>query len=52
MSDLNKPKWAELQQAKENAFETGNIEFAIFWQNEQMLKKLTDIIFATKERNV
>ena len=52
MSDLNKPKWAELQEAKINAYEQGWIDRAIFWQNEQILKKLTDIIFATKESNV
>ena len=52
MPDLNRPIWAEMQNIKTNAYDAGEMNVAIFWQNEQMMKKLTDILFALKERNV
>ena len=52
MYDLNKPIWAEMQTMKINAYEAGEINVALFWQNEQIMKKLSDLLFATKEKNV
>ena len=52
MYDFDKPIWAEMQIRKIHAYREGEIEIAMFWQNEQILKKLTDILFATKEKNV
>lgn len=52
MPDLNAPRWADMQQMKLDAYESGNLVHAIYWQNEQISKKLSDIIFAVKERNV
>ena len=52
MLDLNNPKWNEMQQMKLDAYESGNVELALYWQNEQLSKKLSDIIFTLKERNV
>lgn len=49
MLDMNKPTWAEMQQMKLNAYETGEMNVAIYWQNEQLSKKLSDILFALKE---
>jgi hypothetical protein len=52
MPDLNRPIWAEMQSIKADCYEAGQIELAIFWQNEQIMKKMSDILFAMKERNV
>lgn len=52
MPDLNKPIWAEMQKIKADAYESGEMHVALFWQNEQIMKKLSDILFAMKERNV
>jgi hypothetical protein len=52
MPDLNKPIWAEMQEIKANAYEAGEMHVALFWQNEQIMKKMSDILFAMKERNV
>ena len=52
MFDLDKPIWSEMQIMKKNAYDAGEMNVAIFWQNEQIMKKLTDLLFATKEKNV
>jgi len=52
MSDLDKPTWVTMQTMKINAYEAGEMHVALYWQNEQLSKKLSDIIFALKERNV
>ena len=52
MFDLNKPRWDEMQQMKLDAYQSGNLELAAYWQNEQLSKKLSDIIFKLQERNV
>lgn len=44
--------WYQMQNMKENAYETGEIHVALYWQNEQIMKKLTDLLFAMKEKNV
>ncbi len=32
-----------------NAYEAGEMHVALFWQNEQIMKKLSDLLFAYKE---
>jgi len=52
MFELDKPTWAMMQTIKINAYQTGEMQLALYWQNEQLSKKLSDIIFALKEQNV
>ena len=44
--------WYQMQTIKENAYNAGEIHVAIYWQNEQIMKKLSDLLFAMKEKNV
>jgi hypothetical protein len=48
MYDFDKLRWADMQHMKVTAYENGEMNFANFWQNEQLMKKLTDILFALK----
>ena len=36
-------KWDELEGRKIQAFEDGQIQYALFWQNEQIMKKINDL---------
>ena len=40
--------WKELDEKKTDSFNYGQIEHALFWQNEQIMKKLTDLLFEIK----
>jgi hypothetical protein len=52
MPNLDKPLWHEMQYEKTEAYETSEYDVSLYWQNEQILKKLTDILFAIKEHHV
>jgi hypothetical protein len=52
MSEMEKPTWAYSQTMKINAYNSGEMNVARYWQNEQIMKKLTDILFVLKEKNV
>ena len=49
MSELEKPTWGKMQSMKVNAYEAGEMHVALFWQNEQIMKKLSDLLFAYKD---
>jgi hypothetical protein len=44
--------WEEMENAKLEAWGNANMEIALHWQNEQIMKKLTDILYAIKEHHV
>ena len=52
MFNFDKLTWFEMQDIKKEAYEKGEINIILFIQNEQIMKKLTDILFTLKEKNV
>ena len=41
--------WDELEGRKIQAFQDEQIQYALFWQNEQIMKKLNDLRWQLKE---